>query len=390
MAIIDRIKYDGTGLESKWIIYKYPGEDFVIGSQLIVNQSQEVIFFKGGEALDVFGPGTHTLQTGNLPLLNQIVNLPFGGKTPFSAEVYYVNNSANLEMKWGTSNPFPLEDPRYGLILSIRAHGQYGLRIENSRLFVSKLIGAIPSNSTIDYMVIAKYFNGLINTKVKDIVSEFMITKRISFLEITTYIDEISILCMNAINEEFERFGVEILNFYIESITPPKEDYEKLKAYKEELALGENFYTKRRSFDLLDKFAENPSTSSIANAGLAVGMGFGISSQIENAYSNISTISNKNNSSAHNNVNASLEVNKSRNKVCDNCNHIISDDMKFCSECGELVKKADVCKSCGYELQAGAKFCQECGQKVQNYVCGVCNKENLEGAKFCQECGNKL
>ncbi|WP_322176284.1 SPFH domain-containing protein [Acutalibacter caecimuris] len=96
----------------QWLIHKYPSEQFVLGSQLIVNQGQEALFFKGGEALDLFGPGTHTLSTGNLPLLYKLVNLPFGGKTPFSAEIYYINTTDNIDMKWGTSTPIPLEDPR--------------------------------------------------------------------------------------------------------------------------------------------------------------------------------------------------------------------------------------------------------------------------------------
>ena len=106
MALIDRIKYDGYQDGSPWLIYKYPSEEFVLGSQLIVNQGQEALFLKGGKALDLFGAGTHTLQTGNLPLLNKLVKLPFGGKTPFSAEIYYINKTSRLDMNWGTANPF--------------------------------------------------------------------------------------------------------------------------------------------------------------------------------------------------------------------------------------------------------------------------------------------
>jgi membrane protease subunit (stomatin/prohibitin family) len=110
-ALIDGIKYDGPQDGSPWLVYKYPSEKFVLGSQLIVNQGQEALFFKGGEALDLFGAGTHTLQTGNLPLLNKLVNLPFGGDTPFTAEIYYINKTSKLNMNWGTQNPFPVEDP---------------------------------------------------------------------------------------------------------------------------------------------------------------------------------------------------------------------------------------------------------------------------------------
>ena len=157
MAIIDRIKYDGNSNGSQWLIYKCPSEQFVLGSQLIVNQGQEALFFKGGEALDLFGPGTHTLSTGNLPILNKLVNLPFGGKTPFSAEIYYINKTANLDMKWGTSTPIPLEDPKYGLILNVGARGQYGITITDSRLFVSKIIGAVPNGTTTNPMLVLRY-----------------------------------------------------------------------------------------------------------------------------------------------------------------------------------------------------------------------------------------
>lgn len=179
MAIIDRIKYDGNLNNNQWMIYKCPSEEFVLGSQLIVNEGQEALFYKGGKALDLFGPGTHTLSSGNLPILNKIVNLPFGGKTPFSAEIYYVNKVANLDMKWGTSTPIPIEDPKYGLILNIGARGQYGIRILDSRLFVSKIIGAIPNGTTVNSLKILRYFNGLINAKIKTVTAKFMIEKQI-------------------------------------------------------------------------------------------------------------------------------------------------------------------------------------------------------------------
>jgi len=138
MAAVDVIKFDGFSDGKAWVAYKYPGDQFMLGSQLIVNPSQEAIFIKGGEICDVFGAGTHTLQTGNLPILNKFVKMPFGGKTPFTAEVFFINKSSRLDMTWGTATPFQLEDPKYGIIVSIRAHGKYGIRITNSSLFVGE------------------------------------------------------------------------------------------------------------------------------------------------------------------------------------------------------------------------------------------------------------
>lgn len=148
-VIIDRIKFDGPRDGSPWLAYKCNNEKFVFGTQLIVNQGQEALFFKGGKALDLFGAGTHTLHTGNLPLLNRFANIPFGGDTPFAAEVYFVNKTSKLNMNWGTQTPFLVEDPKYGLILSIRSHGTYGLRINDTRMFLTELIGAVPNGSLV-------------------------------------------------------------------------------------------------------------------------------------------------------------------------------------------------------------------------------------------------
>lgn len=237
-ALINRVKYDGPCDGSPWLIYKYPEEDFVYGSQLVVNQGQEALFFKGGKALDLFGPGTHTLNTGNLPLLNKLVNLPFGGDTPFTAEIYYVNKTSKLNMNWGTQNPFPVEDPKYGILLSIRSHGTYGLRIDDTRRFVAEVVGVVPLGATVTYEFVAAYFSGLLVSKIKNVISAYMIRRKISFLEVTGYLDEISEDCKNAVKDEFKRFGAEVINFYVETIIPPKSDYEKLREYKEKCLMG--------------------------------------------------------------------------------------------------------------------------------------------------------
>lgn len=212
MVIIDRIKYDGPSDGTQWLIYKYPSEQLVLGSQLIVNQGQEALFFKGGKALDLFGPGSHTLSTGNLPILHKLVDFPFGGKSPFTAEIYFVNKTTRLDMKWGTSTPIPLEDPRYGLILNFGARGQYGIHIKDSRLFVSRIIGSVSNGAIMDHLLILKYFNGLINTKIKSVAAEYMIKKQISFLEISQYLSELSDVFKKTVDEEFDRFGIEIVN----------------------------------------------------------------------------------------------------------------------------------------------------------------------------------
>lgn len=381
MAIIDRIKYDGTPDGSPWLLYKYPSESFVVGSQLIVNQSQEALFFKGGEALDLFGAGTHTLQTGNLPILKKLVNLPFGGKTPFSAEIYYVNKTSRLDLRWGTAEPIPLEDPKYGMILSIRSHGTYGIRINDTRQLVTEIYGAIPNGNTGDFAPIHAYFSGMLTNRIKTVLSSFMMGKNISFLEITPYLKELSEACKVEICEEFERFGIEIVNFYIETISPPKEEYAKLREYKEELSLGNDFYRQRRSFDILDSLASNNSAGSMANAGAGIGMGLGL---MQNAGGLFSTMGqNVNISPAQSTKSADDGV------TCPQCGAKNGKDRKFCGECGQKLITGIACPSCGHVNPAGTKFCGECGTKL-NKKCPSCGYENDMSQKFCGECGTKL
>lgn len=141
MALIDRLKYD---FPPDVLVYKWPSEDLTLGAQLIVNESQEAIFFKGGKALDLFGPGTHTLSSANLPLLQKLINLPLGGKTPFAAEVYFVNKTVAFAQDWGTKAPIMLLDPRYRVTIPLRGYGQYAVRVENSREFVVHVVDASP------------------------------------------------------------------------------------------------------------------------------------------------------------------------------------------------------------------------------------------------------
>ena len=124
MQFIDRLKWDNPGTNLVW---KYPKEDLTTLTQLIVNESQSAILFKDGQAFDIFRAGRHTLSTANIPLLNKLVNLPFDGKTPFAAEVWYVNHAIPLNLKFGTATPLQLEDPVYQIVVPVRAYGQFGL-----------------------------------------------------------------------------------------------------------------------------------------------------------------------------------------------------------------------------------------------------------------------
>ena len=135
--LADVIKYEG---DNTTFIWKHPCEDFSTGTQLIVHESQEAIFFINGQALDSFGPGRHTLETQNIPLIARLFNLPFGGKTPFHCEVYYINKTEQMAVKWGTDSKVEYVEPTYHFPLQIGASGEMSLRADDGRKLLIKLL----------------------------------------------------------------------------------------------------------------------------------------------------------------------------------------------------------------------------------------------------------
>ena len=279
MAVVDVIKYNGGPDVFAW---KYPSDELGTWSQLIVNESQEAILFRGGKALDVFQSGRHTLDTPNIPMLNSIINLPFGGRSPFTAEIWFVNKIHNLDIKWGTPTPIQIQDPKYGIFAPVRSNGSFGIQIEDSKKFIIKLVGTLPS---FDKSAITKYFRSLYVTKVKDSISEYFVHKKISILEINAYIDEISSEMKEKIEPVLKEYGISLVNFYVNDISVPEDDpaVAKLKealAKRAEMNIIGYDYNQERSFDTLEGAAKNTSSMStpFMGAGMGMGMGMGMGS----------------------------------------------------------------------------------------------------------------
>tara|TARA_S200000501_G_C20741950_1_gene707716 strand:- start:153 stop:1160 length:1008 start_codon:yes stop_codon:yes gene_type:complete len=278
MALIDRVKYDAPDDTS--FVWKFPSEDLKIGSQVIVNESQEVMFVKGGQALDVLPPGTHTLTTGNIPLLNKLINLPFGGDTPFTAEVWYINKTVKRDLKWGTPAPIQVMDSTLGFPVSVRSFGKWGARIENSRSFVTQIVG---SQLTADDQKVHSYFIGEIIQNLSKTIATAINVNKISILEVSSALGDISKLVNQLIEKEFQRFGIEIVNFNIESINIPDEEMEKIqKVFEKTLEAKElskvkvgGAFNTIKTFEVLNNAAENPAEGVGVGAMLGAGIGLG-------------------------------------------------------------------------------------------------------------------
>ena len=377
MAIVDVIKYNGYPDMFAW---KYPSEELGTWTQLIVNESQEAILFKGGQALDLFTAGRHTLETANIPILNKIINLPFGGKSPFTAEVWYINKAYSLDIKWGTPTPVQLQDPKYKVFIPLRSYGQFGIQISDSRKFLTKLVGTL---SFFDRENIIKYFRGLYLTKVKDAISSYLIKEGVAVLEINAYLDELSEYLEEKMRPTLDEYGIRLLNFYVNDINVPEDDpaVKKLKdalAKKAEMDIVGYSYVQERSFNTLEGAASNPASGQSGLMGL--GMGVGIGGSFGNQMGGITQ-----------------NLNTKEMKKCPNCNADMDADRRFCSLCGfdalSKKEKQDIrdkvtCSSCGHEFSNKVKFCPECGNPY--HPCAFCGADLPEDSLKCNICGKPV
>lgn len=369
MALIDIVKYEG---EENIFAWKFPNDDLSTKTQLIVNESQVAVLFRGGKAYDVFEAGRHTLDTANIPLLNKIVNLPFGGETPFKAEIWYVNIVHTLDIKWGTQSPVNIQDPKYGIYVPISAYGQFGMTINDPKVFLKKLVGTLQSFGKEH---VTKFFRGMYTTHVKDEISSYLIVKKIPVLDLGAYLTELSVFMKEQMKEEFGNYGIELLNFYIEDISTPEDDegvirLKKALSKRAEMDIIGYEYTEERTFDALVGAAENEGSSGgLMGAGVGLGMGSAVGQNLGNMMNDLTQ----------------KVVNKDEKK-CSNCNQPVGKNDKFCGNCAQVLEDQDNTCTCGATIKEGQKFCQECGKNLMS-GCKHCGATLARGAKFCQECG---
>ena len=271
MALIDVVKWE---VNSRELIHKFPSNDLRLGTQLVVYTGQTAYFVKGGKVLDSFEAGTYTIKTENIPLLSKIINIPFGGDSPFQAEVWFINHLAVLDSKWGTPTPIQLEDPKYEIIVPVRAFGQYGLRVSDDKTLIENLAGNM-SSFTVDK--IESYFKGMMMSRFNNILSDKMNKDGISILNLNSHLNDISEFAQQTLQPEFNKYGIGLENFYIMSINVPEDDpsFIKLKEAKEQVAkmkvMGREFYQTDRSFGVMERAASNEGAM-----GGAIGIGMGM------------------------------------------------------------------------------------------------------------------
>ena len=218
------IKYEG---DNETLVWKHPIEDFNFGSQLIVHESQEAIFFRDGQALDLFGAGRYTLQTQQLPLLEKLYKLPTDTEGTFHSEVYFVNLATQMGIKWGTDSKVRLFDPASGLHIEIGASGEFNIRVTDSRKLLLKVVGTTGGLGQEQLLGIGTgkgFFRSMVMTQVKSFLAQTIKENTINILEIDEHLMALSAALRERINAALDEYGLTMPEFYVSRIVTPDDD----------------------------------------------------------------------------------------------------------------------------------------------------------------------
>ncbi len=306
------IKYEG---DNETFVYKHPCEDFNTTSQLIVHESQEAIFFANGQALDLFEAGRYTLKTENIPLLRRVLSLPTGGKTPFHCEVYFINKTHQMAIKWGTDSQVQYMEPTYRFPLQIGLSGEMVLSVDNSRKLLIYIVG---TEKNLTQKGLVQKFRALLMSKIKAYIGKTMQEASFSIFETDSHMSEISENLHKLLIPDFKDYGINLEKFYVTNIAKPDGEaaYEKFKELhirqysdiaeaqlnqrlgmineetekKRRIIEAEGIaekrkiegytYAQERGFNVAEKVADNEGVGNFSSLGLGLGLMGGVAGTV--------------------------------------------------------------------------------------------------------------
>lgn len=318
MALAKIIKYEGDNTTFVW---KSPIKDFNTLSQLIVHESQEAIFFKNGQALDVFEAGRYTLKTENIPIIRRVLSLPTGGRTPFHCEVYFINKAQQMAIRWGTDSQVQYMEPTYKFPLQLGASGEMTLSVKDSARLLVKIVG---TEKVLTQESLVAKFRSLLMSKIKPYFASTMQTADYTIFEVDAHMEELSQGIKEKLVPDFAEYGLNLNKFFVTSIAKPDGEpaYEKFKELhirqysdvaqaqlKQKVDIIEQqteaqkiviesqaiakkreqegyTYQQERGFDVAEKVAENEAVGEFTNMGVGFGTMAGVGGAVGGMVSN--------------------------------------------------------------------------------------------------------
>ena len=435
--IADIIKYEG---DNSTFVWKHPLEDFNSLTQLIVHESQEAIFFMNGQALDLFGPGRYTLETQNIPKLGKLLNRTTGGKTPFHCEVYFINKTVQMGIKWGTDSRVRFLEPTYGVPLDIGACGEMNLAVSDSRKLLVKLVGTMNGIAWDDRAggftkSLAASFRPMISAAVKTNLASCISSQGIDILDVDKSLGLLSDVLHRSIAPGFEEYGLTIPEFYITTVVLPESDpnFKRIRELhtirlqktvveaeatikvsmaeaaasvnaaerqaileKEKTATEQMRHEAERNLIRAQAEAQAARLAGLAEAEVMRAKGYSekdvLQAEVQKAYAEglgNMTITGSGGGAAGDMIGLGVGL-----AAAGAISGKVGDMFKGFDTATPPVVKKITCPNCNSEVPENSKFCMECGTKIEllnenEVICPACGKKTMKG-KFCMECGAPL
>lgn len=400
MAIIDVVRWTPQSHETVFA-WRFPHTNLSTYTRLIVQESQEALLFSKGKIVGKFSAGSHILDTENLPILRVLYGIPFGGKNPFTAEVWFVNKLHPFNLDWQVDR-MVVHDADYDTQLPLLAAGQYGLQVKDSERFLVKVVGARASYSQAQ---LTEQFQGEIATKTKSAIVQFMLQHHVGYKQITAYLDTLSEYLTRILAPFWEELGFELTKFYVNVVdidvnTPEGLRIKEALAQQSSMNITGHTWQQERVFDTAERALSQLGNSEGGLLGglLAINMmgglsNVGSSSLLQPQYSK----------SFSGETTESYAVGQAQGSIprmvyCSHCAKPYPGTNAYCPHCGDPYRP---CPHCGADNEAEAKRCVRCGGRLQEDKkspqaeaalggrCMGCGKEMPRDAKFCPHCGVK-
>ena len=392
MPIIDVVEWsNATNDVFAWKYAQNKNNNLSTFTQLIVRESQEAVLFTKGQILGKFGPGKHTLNTENLPLLRNLFGIPFGGKNPFTAEIWFVNKTAPLTIDWRTDT-MRFRDPEYGEMVPLMAAGRYGLKVDDAERFLVKLVGTLTEFNARD---LTNHFMGPLVSKTKSNVIAFMQANQVGITTISARLDDLSNFIKEPLEEFWETYGMLLTGFYITSVDldTSTEDGKKIAAaLSDRSAQNIAGYTwqQKQGFGVANNALTQGSDLGMLGAVAMTGMlggGGGMGQALMQPAPQMQGIPQQ--------PGGGSPAAGRKEVFCAKCAKKYPATSNFCPFCGN---KYNPCPRCGSDNLEGSKRCVSCGTELASMqmgggfgnTCSRCGQQASPGLKFCPSCGNKL